>query len=400
MKLEPHPIALCYPPLSEVDFCDLKESIQKNGQLNPITLYEGKVLDGTQRQRACNELGIESKTISPQIDDPVAYVVNQNERRRHLTKLQRTEVAARLVGLKWGTNQYAQKVESSREDSTFPFTKAAKLMGVSEPQVSRFRKVLKSGVPELMQAVKEKRVNLDIASKIAKASPDQQRLELTRPPNVLRAQFSPRNKKEVKVIDPKQDELLAEINAPSIFPKGLPLPVHPTRPDHTKIIQEAILTLQRNEPEIARLQSRKQLNEKIWVYTQCIQTYALKMEDRTTGPIDLSWIRWAQSVADKYRRREEMFLRQERRAGTLSKERQPEPPKRRFVEKGYQGRFKRLSIEYKRLLRKMGFSLADETQLLGDIQKLTKSYFEAFRGPQDRNGSVPASQPSELCAPH
>src|SRR6267142_7105157 len=237
-------------------------------------------------------------------------------------------------------------------------------MGVSDAQVSRFRKVFNSGVPELMEAVKEKRINLDVASKIAKASPEQQRLELSKPLNLLRDTFSPHGepreqssrKKKDKVINPRRAELLAEINAPSKFPVGLPLPVHPTRPDRTKIIQEAILLLQQNESLIAKLPSYRQLNNKIWVFTQCIQTYELDMDNRATGPIDRQWVRWAHAVADKYRCREEMLNLKTRWSTIRDTE-----PKKRAIEKGYPGRIKRLAPEYRHILRKLGFSLADET---------------------------------------
>lgn len=40
-------------------FIELKQDIQKNGQLVPILLRDGKVLDGRHRLRACRELGID-----------------------------------------------------------------------------------------------------------------------------------------------------------------------------------------------------------------------------------------------------------------------------------------------------------------------------------------------------
>src|SRR4030095_15316268 len=53
----PHELALVFPPMTESEFAALKEDIREHGQHEPITLYEGKMLDGLHRYRACQELG-------------------------------------------------------------------------------------------------------------------------------------------------------------------------------------------------------------------------------------------------------------------------------------------------------------------------------------------------------
>src|SRR5262245_26574421 len=54
--LEPHQFALRFPAMTGEDFDELVEDIKKNGQLEPIHLYEGKVLDGRNRLAACLKL--------------------------------------------------------------------------------------------------------------------------------------------------------------------------------------------------------------------------------------------------------------------------------------------------------------------------------------------------------
>ena len=42
----PHELALVLPPITESEFAAFKEDMHEHGQHEPITLYEGKILDG------------------------------------------------------------------------------------------------------------------------------------------------------------------------------------------------------------------------------------------------------------------------------------------------------------------------------------------------------------------
>lgn len=105
---EQHPIGQCYPVLAADDRASFKEDIRLNGQLNPITLFDGKVLDGWHRYQICLELGIEPVVESREIKDPFSYVISQNEKRRHLTKGQLAFVGAEIANLKNGSNRYCK----------------------------------------------------------------------------------------------------------------------------------------------------------------------------------------------------------------------------------------------------------------------------------------------------
>ena len=71
--------------MSTEDFQGLKDSIENIGVQNPITIFEGMVVDGWNRYKAANELGMDcpSKELDAWID-PVAFVRAQNKDRRHL----------------------------------------------------------------------------------------------------------------------------------------------------------------------------------------------------------------------------------------------------------------------------------------------------------------------------
>jgi ParB-like chromosome segregation protein Spo0J len=53
-----HPIAEIFPMISNDELRELAEDIHKNGMLEPITLFEGKILDGRNRFNAAKSVGL------------------------------------------------------------------------------------------------------------------------------------------------------------------------------------------------------------------------------------------------------------------------------------------------------------------------------------------------------
>lgn len=103
-KTDPHFHALAdaFPLISGDEFEELVKDIHDNGLVQPITMHEGKILDGRNRWRACQRLGIphtEKKFSGP---DAAAYVWSVNAVRRQLTASQRALAATKLVTAKEG----------------------------------------------------------------------------------------------------------------------------------------------------------------------------------------------------------------------------------------------------------------------------------------------------------
>jgi ParB-like chromosome segregation protein Spo0J len=63
IDLEPHPLAALFPPIPEEELAELGRDIALHGQLEPIVLYQGKILDGVNRYRACRRMDREPWTI-------------------------------------------------------------------------------------------------------------------------------------------------------------------------------------------------------------------------------------------------------------------------------------------------------------------------------------------------
>jgi ParB-like nuclease domain len=97
-----HPLASLFPLMENAELDALIADIKKNGQREPIVLYQGKILDGRNRYRACLAAGVGLKLCkhednSPYIGDPVAYVISKNIHRRHLTGEQKRDLIAKLL---------------------------------------------------------------------------------------------------------------------------------------------------------------------------------------------------------------------------------------------------------------------------------------------------------------
>lgn len=97
-EYEQHPIAIKLMPggMNPEEFAAFCEDVQERGIIFPVTLHEGKVLDGWHRYRAAHKTGTQFKTIEYNGKDPAGYVAACNVLRRKLSSLQRALVGARM----------------------------------------------------------------------------------------------------------------------------------------------------------------------------------------------------------------------------------------------------------------------------------------------------------------
>ena len=95
--LKPHPLANLMPEMSADEFAALKEDIRQHGVREHVWTFEGQILDGRHRAKACDELGKEFQTREYTGTDPAAFVVSLNLHRRHLNGDQKRELAANLL---------------------------------------------------------------------------------------------------------------------------------------------------------------------------------------------------------------------------------------------------------------------------------------------------------------
>ena len=166
-QYEIHPVADLFPLMSEAEYQGLKEDINENGQRESIVVWCEQIIDGRNRLRACNELGKTPEYCELDEDvDPLKYVVSHNLHRRHLTTSQRAMVAAGIANLQKGGDRKSEEIKT--QICTLIIDDAAKQMNVSARSVNNAKAVKDKGAPGLADMVRDGKVSVDAASKVAK----------------------------------------------------------------------------------------------------------------------------------------------------------------------------------------------------------------------------------------
>ena len=183
-----HPSADVWPMMDEAKLVELSDDIRKNGQLVPVWIYEGKILDGRNRWAACKIAGIEPKTKEYTGDEPTAFAVAMNDRRRHMNKGALAAVAAELephfaADAKRRQKQHGgtapgkpktlpEKVPEVKKGDGDARKAAAVSVGVNDRYVSDAKKV-KQEDPEVFERLKAGKITLqDAKREVAKKPTD------------------------------------------------------------------------------------------------------------------------------------------------------------------------------------------------------------------------------------
>jgi len=142
-----HPLATIFPLLEGEPFAALVHDIATQGVQEPIVLYQGAILDGRNRARACEEARVTPQYREYTGDDPLAYVVSKNLHRRHLSESQRAMMADALATMRQGARTDLASIEAKSQEQ------AADLLQVSRSSVQRAHAIHTQGAPEIQQAV-------------------------------------------------------------------------------------------------------------------------------------------------------------------------------------------------------------------------------------------------------
>lgn len=137
-EYEQHPIALALMPggMDDNEFDAFCADIEERGIIMPVTLYEGKVLDGWHRYRAAKRTGSAPKFMKYEGADPAGYIASVNVHRRKLSSLQRALVGARL-----------------HRDHGLTQREACKKLGISNEVITLVLKTMDSGNTPLIKKI-------------------------------------------------------------------------------------------------------------------------------------------------------------------------------------------------------------------------------------------------------
>jgi hypothetical protein len=203
------------PRPSETEFESLKQSIASEHRLivPVIVNKDGIVLDGHNRFRACNELGILLQYHTKDFDDPLEekqFVIEANVNRRHLNEFQRAELGFLMEGIE------GELAKKKQEESQFkpghprygvegearivsPISHIiAKKAGISHATYERSKKIIIKGSEDQKNALREGDVGIkkiygqlrreerrnELIQKAKLATPITQQLKQSGNPNV------------------------------------------------------------------------------------------------------------------------------------------------------------------------------------------------------------------------
>lgn len=170
--LKIHPVCKVFPEMPADEYEKLRDDIRERGLIEPITVFEGYIVDGRHRYKACMEVGIhpESVTLSDYGGDLIGWVVSKNLHRRHLTASQRANIGKDLVPM------YEAQANARMKAGTLPpqggrvtsAKMAAKAVGSSERSVERAQNVAKEA-PEKIAAIAAGTLTVKAAEREIKA---------------------------------------------------------------------------------------------------------------------------------------------------------------------------------------------------------------------------------------
>jgi len=181
MDRQYHEVANIFPLMQGDEFEELKSDIKANGLLEPIWLhYDGSIIDGRNRYRACIETEVEPKFRTWNGEGSlVSFVVSMNLHRRHMNSGQRAAASLEALPMleaeakerqaigHFNSPQYGEKPvpelipELERGDAR---DKAAEVFHTNARYVSDAKK-LREVEPEMFEAVKAGEVTLPQAMK-------------------------------------------------------------------------------------------------------------------------------------------------------------------------------------------------------------------------------------------
>jgi hypothetical protein len=163
MKYDLHRFCMAFRRATAREKAEIVATMKTSGydREQPITLYEGKILDGATRQDAADEAGVEPTftTFTGTDDQAIAFVIRRNKARKHMTQGQLDLAGARLVTAKQGAPKGAFGSHKGYRDSLYGKADlktrevVAKELGRSPATVKKSREVIARAAPNVLDMI-------------------------------------------------------------------------------------------------------------------------------------------------------------------------------------------------------------------------------------------------------
>jgi hypothetical protein len=210
--LEPHPYSKFFPEMTEEEYQTLKDSIQFQGYKGEqIETFEGKILVGRHRYKACLELNIDPplKEFEGTKAEAADYVVLNNTR-RNITKAQWTCAAAEYyvsnVKPPGWNGGHSKAAEGKRDFKNF----VSKMFRVGQCQLDYTVSMLKYD-NDLFQKVKRGQISVKSAYRLYRASENASKAPEHLQRNGLKYKNQGDLQQDIKVITDLEKETLTPV---------------------------------------------------------------------------------------------------------------------------------------------------------------------------------------------
>jgi hypothetical protein len=170
-----HEVAGIFPLMEGKAFDELCRDITANGLRESIWTHGGEIIDGRNRFRACEAVGIkpEYRKFEGSEGELLSFVISMNLKRRHLNESQRAMIAARLANKPLGGASY--RSANLQTDPGVSQSDAAAMFSVSPRLVASAKQVLEEGSPEAVREIDAGEIKVNAAAKELKRAKDQSR---------------------------------------------------------------------------------------------------------------------------------------------------------------------------------------------------------------------------------
>lgn len=152
-----HPLCELFPLMPAKELKALADDITRHGLREPILIYDGQIIDGRNRIRACELARVEPEFKKFDGSDPKALVASLNLHRRHLNAGQRAMLAVKILDY----------VYEKRGKNCPSVSETAKVAETSARTAKNARRVNRSGSKDLKKGVLAGTVPLADAATVA-----------------------------------------------------------------------------------------------------------------------------------------------------------------------------------------------------------------------------------------